>query len=73
MEIEFKFQVPPQHLKAVEQDIRAATATRKHMQAHYFDTLDGALAARGVALRLRKEGTPQEAVTDPQSLIRLNR
>ncbi|MEJ8824050.1 CYTH and CHAD domain-containing protein [Variovorax humicola] len=56
MEIEFKFQVPPQHLRAVEQDIRAATATRKHMQAHYFDTLDGALAARGVALRLRKEG-----------------
>ncbi|MEJ8854813.1 CYTH and CHAD domain-containing protein [Variovorax robiniae] len=56
MEIEFKFQVPARHLKAVEQDIRAAKAVRQHMQAHYFDTPDGLLAARGVALRLRKEG-----------------
>ncbi|WP_218510965.1 CYTH and CHAD domain-containing protein [Variovorax sp. dw_308] len=56
MEIEFKFQVPARHLKAVEQEVRAAKAVRQHMQAHYFDTKDGALASRGMALRLRKEG-----------------
>ncbi|MDM0112255.1 CYTH and CHAD domain-containing protein [Variovorax sp. J22R133] len=58
MEIEFKFEVPAQRFKAVEKELRAlaAKAARKHMQAHYFDTEGGTLAAHGVALRLRKEG-----------------
>jgi len=56
MEIEFKFQIPADRLKAVEADMRSAATTRTRMQARYFDTADGALAAGGVVLRLRKEG-----------------
>jgi len=57
MEIEFKFEVPAPRLKAVERAMRAAKTTRTHLQARYFDTADGALAAHGAVLRLRKEGT----------------
>ncbi len=56
MEIEFKFQVPSERLEAVQSDLRSAKVTPMRMQARYFDTADGALAARGVVLRLRKEG-----------------
>jgi triphosphatase len=56
MEIEFKFQIPNDALEAVDAALRSAPCTRTHLQARYFDTADGALAARGVALRLRKEG-----------------
>jgi triphosphatase len=56
MEIEFKFQVPAGSLQAVQKELRRAAVARTHMQARYFDTEDGALAANGVALRLRKEG-----------------
>src|SRR5688572_7903200 len=56
MEIEFKFQVPANSLQAVQKELRRAAVARTHMQARYFDTEDGALAANGVALRLRKEG-----------------
>ena len=56
MEIEFKFQIPADALEAVEAALRSGPCTRMHLQARYFDTPDGALAAHGVALRLRKEG-----------------
>ncbi|MEJ7686230.1 MAG: CHAD domain-containing protein [Variovorax sp.] len=56
MEIEFKFQVPSERLEAVQSDLRSAKVTPIRMQALYFDTADGALTARGVVLRLRKEG-----------------
>ncbi|MEJ8852524.1 CYTH domain-containing protein [Variovorax rhizosphaerae] len=56
MEVEFKFEVPAKQLKAVEKALRAVDATATRLQAHYFDTADGRLAAKGVALRIRKEG-----------------
>lgn len=56
MEIEFKFQIPADRLKAVETALRRGTVVRTRLQARYFDTADQALAAEGIVLRLRKEG-----------------
>ncbi|MDR6425606.1 inorganic triphosphatase YgiF [Variovorax paradoxus] len=56
MEIEFKFHVPAQRLKAVEAAMRRGSVVRTRLQARYFDTADQALAAEGIVLRLRKEG-----------------
>ena len=56
MEIEFKFRIPPERLKAVEAALRRGAVGTTRLQARYHDTADGALAAAGVALRLRKEG-----------------
>jgi len=56
MEIEFKFCIPPERLKAVEAAVRRGTVRRTRLQARYFDTAEGALAAAGMVLRLRKEG-----------------
>ncbi|WP_198970918.1 CYTH and CHAD domain-containing protein [Xylophilus sp. ASV27] len=56
MEFEFKFQIPPERLPAVEAALRRGAVQRVHLQARYFDTADGALAAHGMVLRLRKEG-----------------
>jgi inorganic triphosphatase YgiF len=56
MEIEFKFHVPAEHLKAVEAAMRRGAVVRTRLQARYFDTADQALAAQGIVLRLRKEG-----------------
>ncbi|WP_235578244.1 CYTH and CHAD domain-containing protein [Pseudorhodoferax sp. Leaf267] len=56
MEIEFKFQVPAERLEAVEAAMLGASSTRTHLQARYYDTEGGDLAAHGVVLRLRKEG-----------------
>lgn len=54
-EVELKFQVPPAALAAVRRALGpAAVGTRLH--ALYADTLDGALAQAGLALRLRREG-----------------
>ena len=57
MEIEYKFQIPAERLEAVEAAVLGAPATRTHLQARYFDTEGGDLAAHGVVLRLRKEGS----------------
>lgn len=56
MEIEYKFQIPADRLEAVEAAVLSAPSTRLHLQARYFDTEGGDLAANGVVLRLRKEG-----------------
>lgn len=56
MEIEFKFLVPPDRLAEVEHDLRTGAFEPLDLQARYFDTGDGALAAAGLALRMRKEG-----------------
>ena len=56
MEIEFKFHIPAGRLAALQAAARCADATSVRLQARYFDTRDGALASRGIALRLRKEG-----------------
>lgn len=56
MEVEFKFLIPADRLAAVESDLRAGEFEPLELQARYFDTTDGALAAAGLALRMRKEG-----------------
>ncbi len=56
-EVELKFQVPPAARKAVEAAVAGPRAARRiRLRAAYFDTPTGALAAAGLALRLRKEG-----------------
>ncbi len=56
MEIEFKFHIPADRLKAVEAALRRGVVVRTRLQARYFDTADERLAAQGIVLRLRKEG-----------------
>ncbi|MEH3085259.1 MAG: CHAD domain-containing protein [Xylophilus ampelinus] len=57
MEFELKFQIPADRWAAVEAELRrGGPVTRTRLQARYFDTADGRLAARGIVLRLRKEG-----------------
>lgn len=55
-EIEFKFEIPRASLPALEAALRGPDSQRTHLQARYFDTEAGDLAAHGIALRLRKEG-----------------
>lgn len=55
-EIEVKLQVDAAARKAVERLVAVPGASRTRLQAIYFDTADGRLAAAGLALRLRKEG-----------------
>ena len=55
-EFELKFEIPPAQLKSVAAAVLAGAATRKRLQASYFDTPDGALARHGIVVRLRKEG-----------------
>jgi inorganic triphosphatase YgiF len=58
MEFELKFQIPADRWAAVEAELRhGGPVTRTRLQARYFDTADGRLAARGIVLRLRKEGS----------------
>ncbi len=56
MEIEFKFCIPPDRLAAVQAAVRRGRCVAIRMEARYFDTPDGALASRGIAFRLRREG-----------------
>ncbi len=56
MEIEFKFCIPPDRLKAVDAALRRGAVVRTRLQARYFDTADQRLVADGMVLRLRKEG-----------------
>lgn len=56
MEIEFKFHIPTDRLKAVDAALRRGAVVRTRLQARYFDTADERLAAQGIVLRLRKEG-----------------
>ncbi|WP_298831679.1 CYTH and CHAD domain-containing protein [uncultured Piscinibacter sp.] len=57
-EIELKFQVPRERREAVAAAVagRAGAASVQRLQAVYFDTAGGELAAAGVALRVRREG-----------------
>jgi len=56
-EFELKFQVPPGQADAVAAAVRRDAVQEQRLQARYFDTRDAALAARGVVVRLRKEGS----------------
>ena len=55
-EFELKFEIPSTSLKSVAVAVLAGKVTRQRLQASYFDTPDGALAARGIVVRLRQEG-----------------
>ena len=55
-EFELKFEIPPRRLPAVKAAMQEAECNAQHLQARYFDTADGVLAAHGIAVRLRKEG-----------------
>jgi triphosphatase len=55
-EFELKFEIPPANLKSVARAVLEGKATRQRLQASYFDTADGVLAAHGIVVRLRKEG-----------------
>lgn len=55
-EFELKFQVDPQDRAAVESAVARGRSTRERLQALYYDTADGALAAQRIVLRIRKEG-----------------
>ena len=52
-EFELKFEIPPAMLKSVASAVLEGKATRQRLQASYFDTADGALAAHGIVVRLR--------------------
>ena len=55
-EFELKFEIPSAKLKGVAVAMLEGKATRQRLQASYFDTANGALAAHGIVVRLRKEG-----------------
>lgn len=55
-ETELKFQIPPASEAAVRAAMARAAPRRQRLRAIYFDTAERALAAAGIALRLRQEG-----------------
>lgn len=55
-EIELKLQVPAAGLPALKRAVCRGRVQRIHLRALYFDTPERALAAAGLALRLRREG-----------------
>lgn len=55
-EIELKLQVGASDLAALEREVCRGRVQRVRMHALYFDTPQRALAAAGLALRLRREG-----------------
>jgi triphosphatase len=55
-EIELKLQVPAAGRPALERAVCRGRVQRIHLRALYFDTPERALAAAGLALRLRREG-----------------
>lgn len=55
-ETELKLQVPPARARAVAAAVGTRTARTQRLQAVYVDSAERALAAAGIALRLRREG-----------------
>lgn len=55
-EFELKFEVTPKSLRSVAAALLQGKIIRQRLQASYFDTADGTLAAHGIVVRLRKEG-----------------
>ena len=55
-ELELKLMVPSEQRAVVLQALGLAAVTPVALRAHYFDTADGRLAAKGLSARLRREG-----------------
>ena len=55
-EFELKFEVPPTILARLAAALNDGKLSRQRLQARYFDTEDGALAAQCLVVRIRKEG-----------------
>jgi inorganic triphosphatase YgiF len=55
-ELELKLEVAPAHKAEVLEALQLAKVAPVSHSAHYFDTVDGRLAGRGLSLRLRREG-----------------
>ena len=55
-EFELKFEIPPTSLLRVAAALKVGKISRQRLQARYFDTVDGTLAAHGLVVRMRKEG-----------------
>ncbi len=69
-ELELKFIVPPDRLKALAADMRQGEGYVRRLLAIYYDTVDGRLAANNVSVRLRREGrlwvqTAKAQTSDP--------
>ena len=47
-EFELKFEIPAADLKSVAMAMLEGKVTRQRLQASYFDTADGTLAAHGI-------------------------
>lgn len=56
METELKFLVPPLRRDALAKELRRRKVLVQRLQAIYYDSADGRLAAHGASIRLRKEG-----------------
>lgn len=55
-EFELKLEIPAHRLQPLLDAIRQGDTARQRLRATYFDTQDGALAARGIVVRMRQEG-----------------
>jgi triphosphatase len=55
-EFELKFEIPSANLLRAAAALKEGKTSRQRLQARYFDTAQGALAARGLVVRMRKEG-----------------
>ncbi len=60
-EVELKLLVAPEHLDAIRdlgwvRDLCHGRPVRRRLVSTYFDTIDGTLLGRGVALRVRRQG-----------------
>lgn len=56
IEFELKLEIPASRLQPLMAVIGQGEVVRERLRATYFDTQDGALAARGVVVRMRHEG-----------------
>jgi triphosphatase len=56
-EFELKFQVPQERAEAVAGALQRDAVQEQKLRARYYDTADAALAAAGLVLRLRQEGS----------------
>ena len=55
-EFELKLEIPAHRLEPLLAALKKGDTQRQRLRATYFDTHDGALAGKGIVVRMRKEG-----------------